>query len=212
MTTAVRKEGFLLCCCTLGWHSGQGSRVCNSTTISSVQEPCSTLAGVGHFGHRFSAFWPSFLFVSLQKVLPDVMDTDSEMRLIDVPERSTEDLVITVNTEERKKNASRSRAERAQSEESHMDQRGRFEYPAHLRSEIYWFDGILPPQSLGELSETDRARLHCLNGVPNRPCSARFRLPDNTVDAKTILDHITSTGVMGIMLNVFSVSTHGRLK
>ena len=40
-----------------GWHSGQGSRVCNSTTISSVQEPCSTLAGVGHFGHRFSAFW-----------------------------------------------------------------------------------------------------------------------------------------------------------
>ena len=48
------------CCCVValaGWHSGQGSRVCNSTTISSVQEPCSTLAGVGHFGHRFSAFW-----------------------------------------------------------------------------------------------------------------------------------------------------------
>ena len=65
-----------------------------------MQEPCSTLAGVGHFGHRFLAFWSSFLFVSLQKVLPDVMDTDSEMRLIDVPERSTEDLVITVNTEE----------------------------------------------------------------------------------------------------------------
>ena len=41
------------CCCVValaGWHSGQGSRVCNSTTISSVQEPCSTLAGVGHFG------------------------------------------------------------------------------------------------------------------------------------------------------------------
>ena len=39
-----------------GLHSGQGSRVCNSTTISSVQEPCSTLAGVGHFG------WGFFLF------------------------------------------------------------------------------------------------------------------------------------------------------
>ena len=50
------------CCCVValaGWHSGQGSRVCNSTTISSVQEPCSTLAGVGHFGHRFLAFWLS---------------------------------------------------------------------------------------------------------------------------------------------------------
>ena len=58
VTTAVRKA----CCCVValaGWHSGQGSRVCNSTTISSVQEPCSTLAGVGHFGHRFSAFWLS---------------------------------------------------------------------------------------------------------------------------------------------------------
>ena len=42
VTTAVR-------------HSGQGSRVCNSTTISSVQGPCSTLAGVGHFGHPL---WP----------------------------------------------------------------------------------------------------------------------------------------------------------
>ena len=95
------------------------------------------------------------------------MDTDSEMREIDVPERSSEDLVITVPTEEHTENASRSWAERAQSEELHMDQRGRFKYPAHLRSEIYSFDGILPPQSLGELSETDRARLHCLNGVPN---------------------------------------------
>ena len=66
-----------------------------------MQEPCSTLAGVAHFGRRFSAFWPSFLFVSLQKVLPEVMDPDSEMRLIDVLERSTEDLVITVPAEER---------------------------------------------------------------------------------------------------------------
>ena len=88
-----------------------------------MQEPCSTLAGEGHFGHRFSAFWPSFLFVSLQKVLPEVMDPDSEMRLIDVLERSTEDLVITVPTAERTKNASRSWAERAQSEEFHTDQR-----------------------------------------------------------------------------------------
>ena len=41
------------CCCAgalAGWQSGQGSRVCNSTTISSVQQPCSTLAGMGHFG------------------------------------------------------------------------------------------------------------------------------------------------------------------
>ena len=52
-------SGKKACCCAValaGWHSGQGSRVCNSTTISSVQEPCSTLARVGHFGHRFLAF------------------------------------------------------------------------------------------------------------------------------------------------------------
>jgi len=43
------------CCCAValaGW------RFCNSTTIS-VQGQCSTLAGVGHFGHRFFAFWLS---------------------------------------------------------------------------------------------------------------------------------------------------------
>ena len=61
------------CCCAValaGWHSGQGSRVCNSTTISSVQKSCSTMAGTGHFGHRFSAFWLSserpFWFLSPQ--------------------------------------------------------------------------------------------------------------------------------------------------
>ena len=55
VTTAVRKEGL-----HLQAGIGQGSRV-----ISSVQEPCSTLAAVGHFGHRFSAFWPRFLTLSI---------------------------------------------------------------------------------------------------------------------------------------------------
>ena len=123
-------------------------------------------------------------------------DDDSEMRFINVPERSTEDLVITVPSEERTENATRRWADAVQNEEHHMDHHCRFEYPAHMRSEIYSFDGILPPQRLGELPEADRARLYRLNGVPNRPCSARFRLADQSMDAKTILDRITSTGVM----------------
>ena len=32
--------------------------------------------------------------------------------------------------------------------------------------------------------------------IRDRPCSVRFRLPDNTMDAKAILDRIISTGVM----------------
>ena len=121
---------------------------------------------------------------------------DSEMRFIDVPERTEENLVITVSREERTQNDSQSWADRVENAEPHMRQSGRFEYPAHLRSEIYSFDGILPPSRLGELSESDRARLYRLNGVPNRPCSARFRVADSAMTAKTILDRITSTGVM----------------
>ena len=125
----IEREGYssswlLLCCCAVacaGCHSGQGSQVCNSTTISSEQEPCSTLAGVGHFGHRFSPFWPRFRFALSQRA-------DSEMRFVDVPERTEENLVITVSREERTQNLPLSWAE------PHMHQHSRFEYPAHLRS------------------------------------------------------------------------------
>ena len=142
-------------------------------------------------------FGQVFLFAFLQRVLSEVMaDGDSEMRFIDAPERAEENLVITVSREERTQNDSLSWADRVENAESHMHQHCRFEYPAHLRSEIYSFDGILPPSRLGELSEPDRARGYRLNRVPNRPCSARFCLSDNAMTAKTILDRITSTGVM----------------
>ena len=142
-------------------------------------------------------FGQVFLFAFLQRVLSEVMvDGDSEMRFIDVPERTEENLVITVSREERSQNDSQSWADQVENAESHMHQHGRFEYAAHLHSEIYSFDGILPPSRLGELSEPDRARLYRLNEVLNRPCSASFRLSDNAMTAKTILDRITSTGVM----------------
>ena len=48
-------------------------------------------------------------------------DDDSEMRFINVPERSTEDLVVTVSSEERTENASRRWANAVQNEEHHMD-------------------------------------------------------------------------------------------
>ena len=66
----------------------QGSSVCKSTTISSVQEPCSTLAGVGHFGHR--------RFFAFCREIPEPMETDEETTMIDVPERLQEDLEINV--------------------------------------------------------------------------------------------------------------------
>ena len=193
-------------------HSFLGTD-CNRTTISRGQETGSTLSAVSIYGHRFSAFLAKISFCFLQGVLSEVMaDADSEMRFLDVPEKTEEDLVITVSGEERTQNIPPSWAERVENTESHLVQHGRLEYPVHLRSEIYSFDGILPPQSLDELSETDRARLYRLNGVPNRPCSARFRLCDNSMDARTMLDHITSTGVMRNHINVSSAFSLDRLR
>ena len=65
-----------------------------------MQEPCSTLAGVGHFGHRFSAFClRPFFFAFLQKRRLEAMETDEENRMVDVPEREEEDVVITLTRE-----------------------------------------------------------------------------------------------------------------
>ena len=57
------------------------------------------------------------------------------------------------------------------------------------------FDGTMPAERLGELPAGDQLRLFQLNGLPNRPCTARFSLPDNSVDARTILEQIMDTGV-----------------
>ena len=68
-------------------------------------------------------------------------------------------------------------------------------YPSHLRSVVNSFDGIMPAERLGELPAGDQLRLFQLNGLPNRPCTARFSLPDNSVDARMILEQIMDTGV-----------------
>ena len=62
-----------------------------------MQEPCSTLAGVGQFGHRFSAFWLSSVFPCFCREMAEAIDPDEENTMVDVPER--EDLVSTVSRE-----------------------------------------------------------------------------------------------------------------
>ena len=78
---------------------------------------------------------------------------------------------------------------------SHMAEAASPAYPAHLSFEVNSFDGFLPQQGLGELSHAEQLRLFRLNGVPNRPCSARFSLLDNSIDSKTFLDNIVSMGI-----------------
>ena len=59
-------------------------------------------------------------------------------------------------------------------QESHMRQPVRASYSVQLHSEIESFDKSLPSSRLGELSAMDQQRFFRLNGIPDRPCSARF--------------------------------------
>ena len=127
------------------------------------------------------------------------MDSDEENRMEDVPERPLEPVEVTLPLDpERTSDVPRSWAERVANEDpgvSPSDEEARAAYPAHLISEVNTFDGVMPSQSLGELSHDDQLRLFRLNGVPSRPCLARFTLADNTLDSKTILDRIVSIGI-----------------
>ena len=123
------------------------------------------------------------------------MESEAEENFVDVPERPTEVLELPIRvTREQPGNDPRSWADRVAGE-SHNEQPARSMYPSHLRSEVDSFDGVLPNTTLGELSSTDQLRLFRLNGLPDRPCSARFTLPDNTIDSKTILEKIVSIGI-----------------
>ena len=76
-----------------------------------------------------------------------------------------------------------------------MRQPVRASYSAQLRSEIVSFDGSLPSSRLGELSAMDQQRFFRLNDIPNRPCSARFNLTDNSVDSRELKEQIVSMGI-----------------
>lgn len=41
----------------------------------------------------------------------------------------------------------------------------------------------------------DQQRFFRLNGVPDRPCSARFNLTDNSVDSRELMEQIVSMGI-----------------
>ena len=131
--------------------------------------------------------------------MTEAMNRDEENTMVDVPERQTDDLVITVTTEpERTSDESPRWADRVAQAElapSHNEENFRPSYPRHLTSEIMTFDGVLPGQPLGELPTNDQQRLLRLNVVPNRPCSASFTLADNSVDSRCILDKIVSMGI-----------------
>ena len=64
-------------------------------------------------------------------------------------------------------------------QESHMRQPVRASYSVQLHSEIESFDKSLPSSRLGELSAMDQQRFFRLNGIPDRPCSARFFFREN---------------------------------
>lgn len=127
------------------------------------------------------------------------METDEENRMVDVPEREQEDVVITLTREpEPSSDASMRWANRVAAEDpatSHMGQSSRATYPAHLVSEVMSFNGVMPEESFGELSSESQLRLSHLNSVPNRPMSASFMLADNSVDSNTILDKIITMGI-----------------
>ena len=61
--------------------------------------------------------------------------------------------------------------------------------------EIESFDGLLPSSRLGELSAMDQQRFFRLNSVPDRPCSARFNLTDNSVHSRELMEQIVSMGI-----------------
>ena len=78
---------------------------------------------------------------------------------------------------------------------SHNGEGARPGYPAHLVSEVMAFDGVVPDETLGDLSHNYKLQLFRLSGVPSRPCSARFPLADNSVDSKSFLEKIVSMGI-----------------
>ena len=78
---------------------------------------------------------------------------------------------------------------------SHVDSSATAVYPSHLRSEIFDFDGVLATERLGELSHDNQLPLFRLNAVLNRPCTARFSLPDPSIDSSRIMEEVVSTGV-----------------
>ena len=107
------------------------------------------------------------------------MASDEE-NWIPVPENTDSNIVITIPvTEGRTGNGSRwaEIVEAERPEVSHNDP-ARAVYPSHLRSVVNSFDGTMPAERLGELPAGDQLRLFQLNGLPNRPCTARFSLPD----------------------------------
>ena len=127
------------------------------------------------------------------------MEDDEENRFVDVPERQTAAVEVTVPVvPERTDDDSGSWAERTAQEipdPSHNGEITRAAYTDHLLSEVNAFNGVMPSQSLGELSHNDQLRLFRLNGLPSRPCSVRFTLADNSLDSKTILQRIISIGI-----------------
>ena len=125
------------------------------------------------------------------------MEVTDDDQWIDVPERHIEDPRIHVPVDgKRTSDDPHSWTEIVEnSSTSHNAEAARPAYPAHLSSEVNSFDRILLQQGLGKLSHAEQLRLFRLRGVPNRPCSARFSLPDNSIDSKTLLDKIVSIGI-----------------
>ena len=135
-----------------------------------------------------------FFLLSFRSTVLEAMDVEDEESLT---QRTDEEVVLTVSAEDRTSDVPTYSqiVVNETSQASHMDNAARAVYPSHLRTLISEFDGVMPVARLGELPHDDQIRLSQLNGVPNRPCTARFSLEDNSVDSSVILDQVVTTGV-----------------
>lgn len=125
------------------------------------------------------------------------MEIADEESSTPIPGRNNEEVVLTVPVGERTSDVPTysQMVVNETSQSSHMDNAARAVYPTHLRTLISEFDGVMPSERLGELSHDAQIRLSQLNGVPNRPCTARFSVADNSVDSSVILEQVVTTGV-----------------
>ena len=95
-----------------------------------MQEPCSTLAGVGHSGHRFSAFWPRYSSFLFQKYCSEAMDAEGEESLT---QRSHEEIVLTAEDRTSDVPTYLQIVENETSQTSHMDDAARASLHCHQR-------------------------------------------------------------------------------
>ena len=147
-----------------------------------MQEPCSTLASVGHFGHGFSAFWPSHF--------PAV--TISQLRGVLLPSTSSE--AMDNDTGNGSQTWDDSYEDEVMREVSNRP------YSTALKSCLH--DGSTPGSSAFSLQPAlihyDEETLKdatTSNELPSSPCSLYFKCATSTFELRSLLQNIKKIGI-----------------